>query len=208
MPAALELTGRTFGRLVVVRRSHKDGTGAWVWLCRCDCARYVFVRGATLAAGRTSACSRCAAAMRSRTHGETGTPLYRRWRAMLDRCENRHHRGWQNYGGRGIAVCTRWHSYEAFAADMGPTFRPDLELDRIDTDGDYEPRNCRWISHADQQSNKRNNHVVEWRGHVKTVTQWGSILGISSNTLVHRCARGACGGRRRRRGLENQIHEA
>ncbi|EOM77925.1 hypothetical protein Rrhod_0734 [Rhodococcus rhodnii LMG 5362] len=109
---------------------------------------------------------------------------------MLDRCENSHHRAWRDYGGRGIAVCPRWRSYELFAADMGSTFRPDLELDRIDTDGDYEPRNCRWISHAAQQSNKRNNHVIEWRGHVKTVTQWGSTLGIPSNTLVHRLRRG------------------
>ncbi|AIM41029.1 hypothetical protein PBI_SQUIRTY_82 [Mycobacterium phage Squirty] len=68
------------GRLLVVERAHKDASGAWMWLCRCDCARYVHVRGATLKAGRTSACHSCAATARSTTHGGAGTDLYSRWR--------------------------------------------------------------------------------------------------------------------------------
>jgi hypothetical protein len=74
----------------------------------------------------------------------TDTPLYARWRAMLDRTSRPSHRGFENYGGRGVTVCSRWHRFDAFEIDMGRTFSPQLELDRIDVNGDYEPANCRW----------------------------------------------------------------
>jgi len=126
----------------------------------------------------------------STTHGATGSALYSRWRAMLDRCENRKHRAWANYGGRGIKVCVEWHQFEAFARDMGPSFHPTLELDRIDVDGHYEPSNCRWLTHAEQQSNKRTNRVVTWRGRTMTVTEWAELLRMKPNTLVYRLRRG------------------
>ena len=190
MPAALDLSGRTFGKLLVVNRSHKDAAGAWMWLCRCDCAHYVHVRAATLKSGRTAACHSCAAADRATTHGATGTDLYSRWRAMLGRCENRKHRAWPNYGGRGIKVCDEWHQFEVFARDMGTTFEPHLELDRTDVDGHYEPSNCRWVTSAEQQRNKRSNHLVTWRGRTMVVTDWAAALGINPNTLIYRLRRG------------------
>lgn len=190
MPAALDLSGQRFGRLVVIERSHQDSHGAWLWLCRCNCGKTVHVRGATLKAGRTSACHSCAATERATTHGGTGTDLYSRWRAMLSRCEDRNYRGWPGYGGRGIKVCDDWHDFTAFQRDMGPTFDPSLELDRIDVDGHYEPGNCRWITHAEQQHNKRSNHTVTWRDRTLTVTQWAALLGMRPNTLLYRIRRG------------------
>lgn len=190
MPAALELSGQTFGQLVVRHRSRKDTSGAWMWLCQCACSRWVEVRGATLNAGRTSACASCATRVSSTKHGATGTPLYGRWRAMLNRCELRSHSDWSNYGGRGITVCARWHEYEAFAADMGPTFESHLELDRIDVDGNYEPSNCRWATRVQQQNNKRSNHVVTWLESSRSLTEWSEMLGIKPNTLLYRIRRG------------------
>lgn len=190
MPPALDLSGKTFGKLMALHRDGKDASGAWIWLCRCECARYVHVRGATLNSGRTTACASCAATLRNTTHGATGTDLYLRWRAMLDRCENRKHRAWPNYGGRGIKVCDEWHQFEVFSSDMGASFDPALELDRIDVNGHYELRNCRWITHAEQQSNRRTNHVVSWRGRTMTVTQWASWLDLKPNTIVCRLRRG------------------
>jgi len=190
VPAALDLTGLTMGRLVVLDRSHRDNTGAWVWRCRCECDREVYVRGATLKAGRTSACASCATSAANITHGHTGTPLYARWRAMLGRTGNPNYRHWANYGGRGITVCDEWLDFTAFARDMGESFRPDLELDRIDTNGNYEPTNCRWITHRAQQRNKRTNHVVEWAGRSLTVQDWSEVLGVKANTIVTRLRRG------------------
>lgn len=190
MPAPLNLTGQTFGLLTVIERSHRDPGQTWKWRCQCACSREVLVQGSILKAGKTSACTSCASRMSSTTHGGTGTPLYTRWRAMLGRCENPRNRAWSNYGGRGITVCPQWHSFEQFAADMAPGFREELELDRIDYNGNYEPANCRWATRVEQQNNRRNNHVVEFEGTSRTVYEWASVVGIKPNTLICRLRRG------------------
>lgn len=88
-------------------------------------------------------------------HGMDGTPEYRAWVAMRNRCEKKNNPAYKNYGGRGIKVCDQWHKFEGFYADMGK--RPKgRSLDRINNDGNYEIGNCRWATKQEQNSNKRN----------------------------------------------------
>lgn len=89
-------------------------------------------------------------------------PLYHTWRGMKERCNNPHNKAYKHYGGRGIKVCVRWarrRGFAAFLLDMGDR-PPGCTLDRIDVNGDYEPGNCRWASHAVQHRNHRRNIVV------------------------------------------------
>lgn len=126
----------------------------------------------------------------SYTHGMTRTPIYRRWQAMKARCGNPNNSEYRNYGGRGISVCSRWGVFEDFVADMGRSFSENLELDRIDTNGNYEPSNCRWVSRTAQQRNKRNNHSLEINGEKKTLVEWGEETGLKANTILTRIRRG------------------
>ena len=87
-------------------------------------------------------------------HRMYGTPTYRSWASMIQRCTNEKRHNYAYYGGRGITVCVRWRDFDAFLADMGE--RPDgTTLDRIDNEGNYEPGNCEWATPKQQSNNRR-----------------------------------------------------
>lgn len=102
-------------------------------------------------------------------HGMYGTPEYSTWSGMRARCRDENYAG---YGDRGIRVCEEWdNSFTAFYRDMGD--RPEgMSLDRIDVNGNYEPENCRWATHTEQQHNKRNNNDVVGVHFAKHIQKW------------------------------------
>ena len=109
---------------------------------------------------------------------------------MIGRCTLPSSDDYHNYGGRGIRICERWLDFQKFADDMGEKFLPNLELDRVNVDGNYEPSNCRWATRKVQQRNRRNNHRVAWCGRNLTVCEWAELLGHKPNTLIFRLRRG------------------
>ena len=161
------LSGLRFNYLTVTRFDHRkqvQGGTRLYWECQCDCGNTVVVEAAKLRSGHTQSCGcyqkKRAAEARTK-HGHCGrknpkSPIYESWRAMRERCSNPKSIGWKHYGGRGITVCKQWQDdFGAFLKDMGPTWKPDLTIDRIDVDGNYEPGNCRWATMAEQVRNTR-----------------------------------------------------
>lgn len=157
MGAFRDLCGLRFGRLIVTKFVYIGKGGFAYWLCRCDCGAEKIIRGVSLSSGHAKSCGclqRERTTQASTIHGHATdirgmSPEYNSWRGMLDRCENQTNKRFRHYGGRGIIVCSRWHSFKNFLADMGP--RPTgTSLDRIDADGNYEKSNCRWATASEQ----------------------------------------------------------
>jgi hypothetical protein len=87
-------------------------------------------------------------------HGHSNNPTYRSWYHMKSTCYDKNEVGYDNYGGRGILVCKKWLKYLGFLEDMG--IRPKgKSLDRVNNDGNYEAKNCRWATRKQQCSNRR-----------------------------------------------------
>lgn len=127
------------------------------------------------------------------THGHARRGLksraYRSWNYMLQRCYNAKNTKFPLYGGRGISVCERWHHFPNFLEDMGEC--PEgLSLDRKDSNGNYEPNNCRWATPIEQSNNIRTNRFLEFNGSRKTMAQWAREIGCSAATLTNRLKRG------------------
>jgi hypothetical protein len=93
------------------------------------------------------------------------------------------------YLGRGITVCDRWRSFDAFLADMGE--RPTgMTIDRIDNAKGYEPGNCRWATPREQALNRRSSTVLRAFGREQHITEWAREFGISHQALKYRIRRG------------------
>lgn len=122
-------------------------------------------------------------------HGHTShnwrSPTYRSWDHMQQRCGSPKASEYQWYGGRGIRVCERWSDFVNFLSDMG--VRPvGTELDRIDTNGHYEPGNCRWVTHKVNCSTQRSTMRLTHDGRTQMLCEWAAESGIPAITISHR----------------------
>jgi hypothetical protein len=110
---------------------------------------------------------------RTRTHGMSKTPEYRIWGGIINRCENQNDENqYRKYGARGISMCAEWRAdFMAFYRDMGPRPSPAHSIDRKDSNGNYEPSNCRWSTLDVQANNRGDNRVVTYRVTEMTLTQ-------------------------------------
>lgn len=121
-------------------------------------------------------------------HDMCGTPTWRSWNGMIQRCTNEKAPAWEYYGGRGITVCPQWRDFVAFLADMG--IRPEGKtLDRVDPDGSYEPGNCRWATMREQQRNRRDCNTFTLGGVTLTLQEWAERTGIAYEALRGRYRR-------------------
>lgn len=188
-----------FGAWTVLGCDHERTKryGAVTYACRCDCGKESFIQGSRLWNGKGLRCQSCALKESRTTHGESKgegqSPEYRSWQAMLRRCDDPNHIGSEHYLGRGIKVCEEWQGsggYEVFLAHVGR--RPTLKhtIDRIDSDGDYEPGNVRWATMKEQSRNKRNNRLLTIGGETKCVADWVEVAVVAEDTLRARLRRG------------------
>ena len=115
-------------------------------------------------------------------HGLSHTPQHIAWQNTIARCHRPTHKRYLDYGGRGILVCERWHTYLNYLEDMGE--RPEgMSLERIDNDKGYSPDNCKWATTHEQARNSRQNVNITYKGKTQTLKDWSVELGVNYQTL-------------------------
>ena len=191
-----DLTGQQFHYLTVIERAEDSKQGKTQWLCRCICGNTVVVAAGDLKKKRhphkSCGCmSKKLIAEFKSTHGMSKHPAWGVWHSMKQRCEDTNHPAFHNYGGRGITVCDRWQSsFENFWEDMGPTYSPGLDLDRIDNDKGYAQDNCRWVSRKINCRNRRCSRYTDSVYGRRNVAELSEITGIGETTLLYRLQMG------------------
>lgn len=180
--------GDAFGRLKVAGVSGQNAS------CSCSCGVLKVVRKRNLLSGATTSCGCAHREMVSRlrkTHGASETLTWKRWRSMISRCYMKNSKSFPDYGGRGIEVCQAWReSYAAFLADMGECPSVALTLDRKDSNGNYEPENCRWANRVQQNRNSSRNRMLSHDGKTMCISEWAEHLGINYRTIMTRLSKG------------------
>ena len=182
--------GERFGRLVVLGPVSYTPTGRLQWLCLCDCGQQKVIAYDNLRDGHTNSCGcihREQLAARNRKHGLVKHPLYGTWSQMIMRCINPNTISYPVYGSRGICVCQRWiESFPNFLADVSllPDYGADgYTLDRIDNDGNYEPGNVRWASHAVQRRNSHQIRLITYQNRTQCLADWEKEMGFRRGLL-------------------------
>ena len=155
-----DLTGRRFGRLVVIEEAERNKCGTVRWLCKCDCGNMAKVQAGSLRNGHSTSCGCFGAEQRKKAntiHGLHKHPLRGVFSAMKGRCLNCKDKVFDHYGGRGITVCPEWRDdfikFYEWAMENG--WKKGLEIDRRNNDGDYCPENCWFVTRRLNVQNKR-----------------------------------------------------
>lgn len=181
-------TGNVYGRLTVLKRAKNRKATNYYWECICTCGKKVEVYGTSLRTSNTSSCGclgREISKIKNTVHGGRYDREYTVWASMLSRCRNPNSPGYCYYGSRGIKVCKRWYKYANFKKDMGK--RPaNMTLDRINTNGNYTPKNCRWATIQEQCGNRRSSRPITYMGETKTIKEWAKKFNIKLHSIYTR----------------------
>ncbi len=196
--------GQKFGKLTVLPivfiEDIRDENGKiinskrqYVLKCKCDCGNYYYANRLQLLNDRVHSCG-CEKKQRlseinatySKKYSDCDSQptskynqLYHSWGAMRHRCLSENDIHYKNYGGRGITIYEDWLNYEKFkewALQSG--WQPNLTIDRIDYNGNYEPSNCRWITQKEQTNNTSGNKMITYNGKTQSLAMWCEELNL------------------------------
>ena len=179
--------GEAYNRWTVESPPEREGRYLMVAV-RCACGNPGKVEQTNLRKGLTRSCGclkRELVGTHTATHGMSKTRIYAIWNMMRQRCELPSNHAYSYYGGRGISVCPSWQKFENFYSDVGDP--PDgCTLDRVDSNGNYEPGNVRWASAEVQANNTRKSVRFTVNGEVLTLRELADKYEIKKSTLRSR----------------------
>ena len=163
----IDISGKRFGRLTAIRCLYTDSHRKSIWECICLCGNRANVAYGNLVSFTSKSCGCYRNQVRSavhRKHGMYGTSIYGVWQRMKQRCLNKKTKDYGIYGGRGISIYRPWLNFKNFLMDVGQKPNSKYTLDRINTNGNYEPGNVRWATRKEQCCNRRPFKSRKYKG--------------------------------------------
>lgn len=168
----------------------------------CDCGNEFKALFSNVKKGDTKSCGCYNKALtiernkKSAIHNISRTRLFRIWDSIKRRCNFENDKSYMDYGGRGISV--EWKNTLDFKNDMYDSYMRHVEdygeknttIERIDNDGNYSKKNCRWATVKEQANNRRNSRIISCNGMTKTLSQWSGFLKVNYQTLRSALTRG------------------
>jgi len=184
-------TGKTVRSLRVVTPVYRERRRTW-WLCECRCGKVILVPyHALLKKQESCGCvNHSRFALANTKHGLAKTPIYKLWINIMQRCYNPKNPHYRNYGARGIRVSKPWHSFPMFYREFGQHRTGNQQVNRIDNEGHYSVTNCEWVSHAQNQQNKRTTTTYTVGDVTLSVGGWAKKVGMPYSTIKYRLSRG------------------
>lgn len=179
------LVGRKFGRLTVIKEASIVSNYRRRWLCQCECGGTKTTIGKSLLNGDTKSCGCLQKEVTAKTrtvHGLRYTPEFYVWSSMKDRCRNPNCRKFKFYGARGVCVTPEWEKFENFYRDMGPRPSSAHSIERMDSNGNYEPSNVYWATKDQQNRTQRSTLLVSIDEMSEPMGEWGRLLGIDRSS--------------------------
>lgn len=197
MSKFIDLTGKRFGKLIVLKRIEdyvfNSGRKERQWLCKCDCGNEINVIGTNLKRGNTKSCGcyRIDVTKELHTkHNLSNSKFMNTLKGMKSRCYNPKDKRYNNYGGRGITICDEWLCEDGLINFynwlINNRYAENLTIDRIDSNKGYYPDNCRWVDMKTQQNNRTNNRLITYNNETMTLAMWAEKLGLNYKILANR----------------------
>lgn len=183
-----KLIGLKQGNIIITQILRTEKQVGKIWECQCGCGNLFETTTSQLTTKKIKNCPECSKKINKERsikqltkHGKHNSRLHSLWQSMISRCTYKGDTNYKFYGARGITVCCEWRNdfMNFYNWAIENSYNDNLSIDRINTDGDYEPLNCRWVAMKEQFSNRRTTQLITVNGVTKTQNEWAELVGLS-----------------------------
>lgn len=184
---------RKFWRLVVIENWYKIWKNSdRMCLCRCVCWKEKYIRLSSMRSWKINSCW-CIKSenmkQKQTIHWMHNTRICRIWKWIKSRCANKNIPIYKHYWWRWITYDIKRETFLWFYEDMWLTYKEWLELDRIDNDWNYCKENCKRVTHLENMSHTRKNHMITFNWETMDIRRWAKRIWKNESTILRRIKR-------------------